>query len=126
MFGEPPYANRRASLLAWRLFPHLAGRARLRLLNESWSSVLELARFELSVFPGLLSCLRLHSWMHEFFMHVYLPLHTCADACLYASSRRYCFHAQSSKVRQVQRMLCVLKVRQVQKILYLRMCAHSI
>jgi hypothetical protein len=79
MFGEPPYVNRRASQLAWRLFPHLAGRARLRLLNESWSSVLELARFELSVFPGLLSCLRLHTWMHAFFMHVYLHLRTCAQ-----------------------------------------------
>lgn len=79
MFGEPPYANGRASQLAWRLFPHLAGRARLRLLNESWSSVLELARFELSVFPGLLSCLRLHTWMHALFMHVYLHLRTCAQ-----------------------------------------------
>ena len=56
MFGEPPYAAGRASLLAWRLFPHLAGLSRLRLVNESGSSVLELARFELSVFPGLLSC----------------------------------------------------------------------
>ena len=56
MFGEPPYPAGRASLLAWRLFPHLAGRARLRLVNESESSVLELARFQLSVFPGLRSC----------------------------------------------------------------------
>jgi hypothetical protein len=34
-------------------------------------------------------------------------------------------HAQSSKVRQVQKIQYVLKVRLVQKMLYLRMCAHS-
>jgi hypothetical protein len=141
MFGEPPYALRRASLLAWRLFPHLAGRARLRLLNESGSSVLELARFELSVFPGLLSCFRLHTWMRAFLMHVYLRVHTCVLVCMrhlgkYAAKYKRCslvcicacmfkVEKQRRKATQVQKRLCVRKVRQVEKIECLRICAHS-